>query len=328
MKKFQHIYIEESILEHPNTKKILDKFPEAIKIEISNYKRIFNKSNQDFLLQKNNLKLILAKKIDNFLYKGSSNSNDFGNENFYYNTLILNCIYDCEYCFLQGMFNSANIVLFVNTEDFFKETKKFLERESLYLCLSYETDLLAFEDIYPYTREWIEFANKNPNLKIEIRTKSNYFDRIADLTPSENIILAWTLSPSYVIKTHEHKTPRLNTRLKNIKKAIELGWNVRICFDPILPVENWKTHYSEMIMICDDSIDWNRLFDISIGTFRINRDYLKKMKKLRTNSPLLYYPFEQNETISQIPSSKKREMIALLSNLLLEKIQKNKLFIS
>ena len=328
MKKFQHIYIEESILEHPNTKTILNKFPEAVKIEISNYKRIFNKSNQDFLLQKNNLKLILAKKNDNFLYKGSTNSNDFGNENFYYNTLILNCIYDCEYCFLQGMFNSANIVLFVNTEDFFMETKNFLEKESLYLCLSYETDLLAFEDIYPYTREWIKFAYKNPNLKIEIRTKSNYFDRISDLNPSKNIIFAWTLSPSYVIKSFEHKTPNLNTRLKNIKKAIELGWNVRICFDPILPIENWKTYYSDLIMICNDSIDWNKLYDISIGTFRINKDYLKKIKKIRTNSSLIYYPFEHKENISQIPSNKKTEMIEFISSLILEKIEKNKLYIS
>ena len=31
---------------------------------------------------------------------------------------MLNCVYDCRYCFLQGMYSSANYVLFVNYEDF------------------------------------------------------------------------------------------------------------------------------------------------------------------------------------------------------------------
>ena len=31
----------------------------------------------------------------------------------YYFSHMLNCIYDCKYCFLQGMYNSANYVLFI-----------------------------------------------------------------------------------------------------------------------------------------------------------------------------------------------------------------------
>ena len=34
-------------------------------------------------------------------------------ENYYFSHM-LNCIYDCKYCFLQGMFNSANFVIFTN----------------------------------------------------------------------------------------------------------------------------------------------------------------------------------------------------------------------
>ena len=37
---------------------------------------------------------------------------------------MLNCVYDCSYCFLQGMFNSANYLVFVNYEDYFKEIEK------------------------------------------------------------------------------------------------------------------------------------------------------------------------------------------------------------
>ena len=40
---------------------------------------------------------------------------------------MLNCIYDCNYCFLQGMFNSANYLVFVNYEDYFKEIEKIIK---------------------------------------------------------------------------------------------------------------------------------------------------------------------------------------------------------
>ena len=50
----------------------------------------------------------------------------------------------------------------------------------VYLCISYETDILAFEEIVPYTSAWIEFA-RNPNLIIEIRTKSNQYKLIRNL---------------------------------------------------------------------------------------------------------------------------------------------------
>lgn len=40
---------------------------------------------------------------------------------------MFNCIYDCRYCFLQGMYSSANYVIFVNFEDFDKEIEEVIQ---------------------------------------------------------------------------------------------------------------------------------------------------------------------------------------------------------
>ena len=37
---------------------------------------------------------------------------------------MYNCLFDCKYCFLQGMYSSANYVIFVNYEDYYDEIKK------------------------------------------------------------------------------------------------------------------------------------------------------------------------------------------------------------
>lgn len=118
-KTFSHIYIEEGIKDHVRTKEILAKFPNAIPVLIRHYKDSFNRNSQNFRIQKETPKLILAEKKDQFLYPGSDFSPNFSHQHFYYNTMALNCIYDCEYCYLQGMFPSANLVLFVNWEVFF-----------------------------------------------------------------------------------------------------------------------------------------------------------------------------------------------------------------
>lgn len=328
MRKFSHIYIESEAYKFPITQQILDKFSESIQIEIKDYKNIFNRSNQNFQAQKNSMKLILAVKKDNFYYSGSNVVNNYGYKHFYYNTMILNCLFNCEYCYLQGMFNSGNIVIFVNIEDFFKETRILLQNSSIYLCISYETDLLAFEKLVPYTSKWIEFARENQNILIETRTKSNQYRLIQNQTPAKNFILAWTISPEILIKTHEAGTANLNQRIKNIKSAAEDGWNVRICIDPILHVPDWKEIYISFINSVFSDLSESSIYDISLGSFRINADYLKKIKKIRTDSKLLHYPFEREQNLNVYKKEKSLELTETISNEIQKFIPKEKIFIS
>lgn len=38
---FSHIYVEKEVQNHPRTKQILEKFPQAVLIEIDHYKDVF-----------------------------------------------------------------------------------------------------------------------------------------------------------------------------------------------------------------------------------------------------------------------------------------------
>ena len=211
---FSHIYVEKRVLSHPFTKKILSKFPKSQIIEIEHYKDKFNSYSQNFRAQKNSQKLILAKKESPFLYE-ISDLIQRQDSNFLYTTPMLNCVYDCHYCFLQGMYPSANIVLFVNVEDFFEEVDKYLKAHShLFLSISYDTDLLAVENIFNIAKKWIEFAKDKP-LKIEIRTKAINVDK---LPLNKNTILSFSLSPQEIIDRYELHTPSLKARIKAIQK--------------------------------------------------------------------------------------------------------------
>ena len=111
------IYVEEEIENHPRAKEVLKRFSRARRIPCGRFGEIFNRKAQNFRLQKLRPALILAKKFGRFVLDAPQSYGIGGEQNFYFSHM-LNCIYDCRYCFLQGMYRSAHYVFFVNYEDF------------------------------------------------------------------------------------------------------------------------------------------------------------------------------------------------------------------
>ena len=72
---FSHIYVEKSVINHPRTKQLMEKFPEAEIIEIDHYKDVFCRSRQYTAGQHRAQQLILAAKKNNFIYEGAPNWN-------------------------------------------------------------------------------------------------------------------------------------------------------------------------------------------------------------------------------------------------------------
>lgn len=322
---FSHIYIEKEAYTHPNTQKILNHFKNSTIIEISHYKDVFNRSKQNFLEQKASPSLILAIKKSGFLYEGAPVCQSFGNTHFYYTSCVMNCLYDCEYCYLQGMYPSGNIVVFVNMEDTFKEVKELLHKHPVYLCCSYDTDLLALEDIFGYCAKWLDFCKENPELTVEIRTKSANRKFIEENEPCKNFILAWTLSPNAIIKAYEHYTPSLKTRLSTISRAMDKDYLVRLCFDPIIYVNNWKEIYSNLLEEVSNSIHMDKIKDISLGVFRISKEYLKNMRKQRQNSLITLYPYENNNGVAHY-GTLSEDMMSYIKTKLLDLVSSDKIF--
>ena len=310
---FSHIYVESQSIDSDIAKQSFKRFPKAKIIEIEDYKKIFNKNGQDFQIQKLSTKLILAKKQPPFIYSATDIIQDSGFSNFYYCTPILNCIYNCEYCFLQGMYGSANIVVFTNTEEVKDAVKKqILERkypdEPLLLSLSYNTDILALENILPLTKQWIDFANNTDDLFMEIRTKSGLTSSFNKLKPSKKILFAWTLSPNNIIQKYEHKTPLLERRIMSIQKIVDSGWPVRLSFDPILIYPNWKEDYKQMFERIKETISGDKIFDITIGVFRMSDDFYNRIKKTKPDSDLFYNNYDNSNNVKTVTKDQK-EMV-------------------
>ena len=326
--RFSHIYVEKKILDNKNTLEILSKFRDAKIIEIDNYKEVFSSNNQDFHLQKLGQNLILASNKPNMIYEGAVVCEDFENDNFYYTSSIINCIYDCEYCYLQGVYSSGNIVIFVDIEKVFEEVEELYNKlKSLYLCISYDTDLLAIENICAFSEKWYHFIKDKKDLKIELRTKSANIDKFLNLDVLDNFIIAFTLSPKEIALKNEKYTASFKNRVKAIKELQNKGWKVRICIDPLIYTDDFEKNYSEMIEYLFSEIDKNKVIDVSIGVFRTSKEYLKKMRNQNKKSEILYYPFECVDGVYTYSDKLKSYMIDFIKEKFLKYINIDKIYI-
>lgn len=325
---FSHIYVEKNAYEYPLAQSLLQKFSEAQTIIIDDYKDLFNRPRQDFIVQRKSLKLILAKKKHGFLEEGDNRVKSFGSDRVFSCSIIRNCVYHCDYCFLQGMHTSSNVVIYVNIDDFQKHIEKLsydLKNEKIYLVASYLTDLPAFEHIIPACKIFIDIVRNLDNILLEIRTKSDGFIHLQDIQPHKNVVLVFSISPQEIVRMYEHGTASLHARVLQAKRAIQKGWRVRFCFDPIIYSENWKTYYSNCVKDVFKHINPADIEMISYGVFRMGKTFLNNMQTQRPNTPVLTQNISTYNGLGTYNNEIIQEICSEFNNMILPFVEKNKI---
>ena len=320
--RFSHVYVEDKARSFPLTAKILEKTKGAVVIPIAHYKDIFDRPRQDTLAQKKDPALILAVREGNRIFKGAPVCQSFGQRNFYYSSCVMNCLFDCGYCYLKGMYPSSHIVVFVNFEDYEKDVSKLLEEGPLYVCASYDTDLTALNSLTGLADKWICLAKENKDLLVELRTKA----APSELEKVPNVIYAFTLSPDEIAGKYEKNVPSTGDRIKAAARAADAGCNVRLCFDPMILTEGWREMYGRLVEQAAAEIDFTKLTDVSVGCFRISKEYLSSMRKSMRNSGIAWYPYVIRNGVAQYEEDTDRQMQEFMCERLARHIAEEKIF--
>lgn len=320
--RFTHVYVEERALEYPLTQSILSKLPDANVVCIKHYKDVFDRKRQNAVLQHEHRSLIVAARDGNRVFEGAPVCQSFGNKNFYYASSMMNCPFDCEYCYLKGMYPSSNMVVFVNLEDYRADVESKLAEGPMYVCASYDTDLIAMNALTGHVDFWKELARSHPDLLVELRTKAavEIMDNIS------NVIYAFTVSPEEVVSRYERATAPVSARIKAAAKALDNGAKVRLCFDPIIKIPDYENAYKNLVDEVAAELPFEKLTDVSVGTFRISSDYLNKMRRAYPDSEVAWYPYVIKDGVAQYEPETDRAMQDYVCGLLEKHIGREKIF--
>ena len=271
------IYIESEIAGHPRTAAICRRFPKAVCIPCRNYGEVFNRRAQNFRLQKERPSLILARKFDRFVHPVPAGYGIGGRRNFYFSHM-LNCIYDCRYCFLQGMFRSAHYVVFVNYEEFFDEiAAKVAEapQEESYFFSGYDCDSLAFEGVTGFVASALPRFGALPRAWLELRTKSTRLEALWSAEPLPNCVVAFSFTPQEVSEALEHQVPSVARRLRAMARLARRGWRLGLRFDPLIYSQEFRQQYRHLFAQIFAALGGDALHSVSLGPFRLPTGFFR-----------------------------------------------------
>ena len=278
------IYVEENILDHPFTKRILSKIDSAPIICVEDYKKIGQEKSFNQRADEDKNSLALASKKGELIKSiGRMNHGQF------YLFHEIDCKYDCEYCYLQYYFQTKVPVVFVNRDEVLQKIEELLNSfENPYFHVGEVCDALAFDDLTEFSTDIVELFAKHKNGTIEFRTKSTNINNLISIdNPPENVIPSWTFSPQKIADMIEHKTPCFKERLEAARRCQESGYTVGVRLDPIIRIEGWENLYQKMIQELFARLDTKQIDYISLGTPKHNKVLFETIKKRFPGSPTI-----------------------------------------
>lgn len=296
---FDKIFVEERVLSNRYAQNILRQLgndKEAIPIE--RITDVFERVRKPYLHKRTHLNVFIGKK-EGLLVKEAAFNYGFGNFKHYYFIHSYNCIYECQYCYLQGYFHSPDLVFFVNHDEILVEIERIVRendgREVWFhggefsdnLCLSHYS--LEWEDYF-------ELFRLHPQAKLELRTKSANVRVIENLHPIPNAYISFSLSPRLAIERFDLKTPSLDGRLKAMKRLAEKKFSLGVHFDPIIDAPNLLEQYQSLIGRLFEEISMDSIHYVSLGIVRFSKDSYRHMSRNYPESLILKERFLSGET--------------------------------
>lgn len=297
------IYIEEQCRGHPRVQRICERFPRAEKVYCGHYGEVFNRGSQSFRLQKQRPALILARKQKGFVLP-VPDGYGVGSDRSYYFSHMLNCIYDCRYCFLQGMYRSAHYVVFVNFEDFEDAVAEQAGRDrdaQPWFFSGYDCDSLALEPVTGFIGRMLERFEALPGAHLELRTKSTQIRSLRQRPALSNVVVAFSFTPEAISRRLEAGVPALDKRIAAMTELSRLGWPVGLRFDPVIYDPDYERQYEALFARVFERLDPGTVHSVTLGAFRMPRDFHRRIARLYPDEPLYAMPMSQQRGMLGYP---------------------------
>lgn len=285
------IYLDPSVRDLPVTKRVLDYYAGLPVIEVTNKSEI--KQPQDFTRAKK--QLYITRYLGDPL-KSCQGMGDYVCCQYFTIALVSDCHLECTYCILQDyLANNPVITIYANTDEIFSQLAERVARhpERIYRIGTGElSDSLALDPITGHSDACIKFARENPNVVMELKTKTTNIERLLNLEHAGRVVVSWSVNPQKYIDSDEHKCAALKDRLDAARRVADQGYRVGFHFDPLLMLDDWQDEYAGVVSLIAEKFAPKEIAWISLGSLRftpgLRKTAIERFPKSRIMSGELF----------------------------------------
>ena len=205
---------------------------------------------------------------------------------------VINCGFDCSYCSIQSFYHD-NRILFHSE---LKEKLRNLEldpQKSWHIGTGQSSDSLMWGNREGVLEDLMAFAADNPNVVLELKTKSDNVGEFLNLPVPPNVLTTWSLNTPTIIESEERLTASLERRLEAARRTADRKIPVGFHFHPMVWYQGWEEEYTRVIGKVTEMFSPDEVVTISFGTLTYIKPVLKLLRKRPIRSKILQMPLEE-----------------------------------
>jgi len=220
---------------------------------------------------------------------------------------VESCGFDCSYCSIQSFYNENKIGFDKNFAQKLK-TLKLDPDKTYHIGTGQSSDSLMWGNKHGILKALFEFAKKNTNVILELKTKSDNISYLLENDVPKNILCTWSINTPTIIKNEENLSASLEQRVESARKLADKGVLVGFHFHPIVVYENYLEEYKKAVEILLKNFKPEEIVLVSLGTLTFIKPVIKKLRSRDFKSKILQMPLEDASGKQSYPLSVKEEM--------------------
>ncbi|WP_152045184.1 spore photoproduct lyase family protein [Aureimonas psammosilenae] len=295
----RRIYLEPAVRDYPRGREVLERYPEAERIEVESHWKIPQLFEdralaEDWLRLKREVLVLGVKKTMTMRPNGRS-------ADFIAPSSSNGCAMACAYCYVPRRKGYANPVsVFVNIEDItralFRHAKKLgakvepntVDPVDWVYDLGENGDLSVDALVSGNVRDLVAAFRDIPNAKGSFATKFVNPDLLG-YDPQKRTRVRFSLMPEAMAKVVDVRTSPIGERIRAINDFVRAGYEVHANFSPVIVHEGWEAEWRELFAEIDAVLEpaAKRQFKCEVimlthneGLHRVNMDWHPRAEDL------------------------------------------------
>lgn len=235
---------------------------------------------------------------------------------------VQQCSFGCSYCSVQAFYNENQIRVVDNLAERLATLP--LDSDIWHIGTGQSSDSLLWGDDFGTLSALSEFAIQNPNIIIELKSKSKR-DVFSKHYP-RNMVFTWSLNAPTIIEKEEHLTASLEERLSIAEKARDNGNLVGFHIHPMVYFKGWEDEYSFIAGEIMKRFSPDDICMISIGTLTFTKAVLKRLREQGAESKVLEMELAPAAGKFSYPLEIKKKMFSHVYSSFSEEFHRNVFF--
>ncbi|MCB1859758.1 MAG: DNA photolyase [Gammaproteobacteria bacterium] len=199
---------------------------------------------------------------------------------------VENCGYHCSYCSIQS-FRDGHAVYFDTSFADKLRSLKLDPNRTYHIGTGQSSDSLMWGNSHGVLDALIDFAKSNPNVILELKTKSGNVGHLLRHDLPANLICTWSLNPQRLIAHEERASASLDKRLDAALQIADAGSLVGFHFHPMIHYQGWQQDYGKLFSRLQQLFMPDQVVMVSFGTLTFTKTVVRKIRESSVKSQIL-----------------------------------------